>query len=473
VRTLQTAGTPTGQTAKPSAFPAPGTFGVTQRITLLCATPGATIHYTLDGRTPDRSSPTFDAYQLPVLEAIDDGERGVSTTYTVKAFAIGDGLAPSEVATFTYAIDRRDKDTYLTTEVGPGIHMIRDFDDTKMYLVIGSARALLVDAGLGTGNLRALVERMIGDRPLDVVITHGHPDHIAAMGQFQDHYSVFMNHRDLPMVQGFVERMGYRIDPEQIDDLREGVEFDLGDRTLKVYEVPGHSAGHTVLFDEASGILLASDAVGSNRPTISDSLWMQFPGMAPIDDYLSALQIFRSKVAGKITEIHGGHNDVPFAGETYLDNLQHAAQLLVDQGEEVLVPSLRPTDAWQVVVGDRLSDPNWAAINVAKGRCLSAAPEKIATLSNLQVEHARLEPAFNPHHDTYTVVVDPAVGAFAITPTATSGRHRSLTIDGAAHRSGAPHRVQLGQGEPLVTIVVTSPDGSASQTYTLALSRTA
>jgi glyoxylase-like metal-dependent hydrolase (beta-lactamase superfamily II) len=66
------------------------------------------------------------------------------------------------------------------------------------------------------------------------------------MGQFQDHYNVYMNHRDLPMVQGFVERLGYRIDLEQIDDLREGVVFDLGDRTLKVYEVPGHSAGHIV-----------------------------------------------------------------------------------------------------------------------------------------------------------------------------------------------------------------------------------
>jgi hypothetical protein len=43
--------------------------------------------------------------------------------------------------------------------------MIRDFDDTKLYVVIGSARALLVDAGLGTGDLRGLVEALIGDRP--------------------------------------------------------------------------------------------------------------------------------------------------------------------------------------------------------------------------------------------------------------------------------------------------------------------
>jgi hypothetical protein len=139
----------------------------------------------------------------------------------------------------------------------------------------------------------------------------------------------------------------------------------------------------------------------------------------------------------------------------------------------VFVPSLRPTDACQVVVGDRLSDPNWAAINVAKGRCLSAAPEKIATLSNLQLQRARLEPGFMPHHDTYTVVVDPAANAFAITPTATSGRHQSLTIDGAAHRSGVAHWVQLGDGEPQVTIAVTSPNGTVSQTYKLAVTRTA
>jgi hypothetical protein len=114
MRTVPMTGSPTHQTAMPSAFPAPGTFGVTQRITLLCSTPGATIHYTIDGSTPDRSSPTFDAYHLPVLEAINDGDRGVSTTYTVKAFAVSDRLAPSDVATFTYVIDRRAKDAYLS-----------------------------------------------------------------------------------------------------------------------------------------------------------------------------------------------------------------------------------------------------------------------------------------------------------------------------------------------------------------------
>ena len=62
---------------------------------------------------------------------------------------------------------------------------------------------------------------------------------------------------------------------------------------------------------------------------------------------------------------------MPLYGEAYLDNLQRAAQTLVDGGVDVLVPSLRPTGVWQVVTGDRLTDPNWAAINVSKETCLS------------------------------------------------------------------------------------------------------
>ena len=59
--------------ATPTAFPAAGTYAVTTRITLLCDTPGATIHYTTDGSVPTPASAVFDAYNLPVLEAINDG----------------------------------------------------------------------------------------------------------------------------------------------------------------------------------------------------------------------------------------------------------------------------------------------------------------------------------------------------------------------------------------------------------------
>lgn len=456
--------------AAPTAFPDSGTFGVTQRVTLLSATPDATIHFTLDGTLPTTDSPVFDPFDLPVLEAINDGDRGVATPYVIRALAARPGMATSPVARFDYLIDRRDKGTYLATELHPGIHRIRDFDDTKMVLIVGSMRALLIDAGLGNGNLRGFVEAMTGGLPLDLVITHGHPDHIAATAQFQGNQcKVFLNRRDRPMVERFDDEMGLRIDMEGIDDLEEGMVFNLGDRRLDVYAVPGHSPGHMVLFDEASGLLFASDAVGSNRPTIPDSLWMQFPDMSPIDEYLSALQVFRAKVGGKIKETYGGHNDTVIYGEAYLDNLQKAAQRLVDEGEAALLPSLRPTNAWQVVVGDRLNDPNWAAINVAKQTCLSVPAAEIATLSNLDVPGAELLPSFTPSQFDYTAILESTEPAAEIVATTTATLHRALTVNGHGAPSGAPFGVILTPGLNSFFIEVTAPNGINRHTYRLAL----
>lgn len=460
-----------GRVAAPTAFPDSGTFGVTERITLFSATPAATIHYTTDGSVPTAASAIFDPYKLPALEAVNVDEKGITSVYTIKALAMKAGMEASEVATFTYTINRRSKDVYLAKEIHPGLQMILDFDDTKMFLVTGSERALLIDAGLGAGDLRSFVEGLTGGLPLEVVITHGHPDHIAVMGQFQPGYNVYMHHHDLPLAETFVKQMGYVIDLDRIIDIREGFVFDLGNRRLKVYEVPGHSAGSIVLFDEENGILFAGDAIGSNRPTIVDSLWMQFPGMAMIDEYLSTLQVFRSKVRGKIKEIFGGHNDLPIYGEQYLDNLQQAAQMLVDYGEDILVPSLRPTDAWQVISGNRLTDPNWAAINVAKEACLTVPPGKLATLSNLQVGGATLQPGFKPTGFHYSAEVAATVTKIEMTPTATSNRYQELTLNHKPVRSGKAFSAQLEKGENRFVITVTSPDGSATQTYTLVITR--
>ena len=447
--------------ATPTAFPAAGTYAVTTRITVLCDTPGATIHYTTDGSVPTTASALFDAYNLPVLEAINDGNTGIRTAYTIQAIAVADGVH-SAVARFDYVIDRRDVDAYISTEVMPGLHMILDYDDTKMYLVVGSERAMLVDAGLGRGNLRAFVEGIIGTKPLDVFITHGHPDHVAAMGQFEDAYNVYMSHHDLAMARSFKESMGFALDLSALIDIHEGMRFDLGGWVFDVYAVPGHSVGSMVLFDESRGLLIAGDAFGSNRPSISDSLWMQFPGMLPIDQYLGSLLTIRAKLAGRIKTIYGGHNDVPMRGEGYLDALQVAAQRLVDEGESVLVPSLRPTTAWQVVEGDRLTDPNWAAINVAKGSCLSTDHRAIATLALVRcgthiidVAPRMVLPALAPGEVAQTVCVTPTSSA------------ATVHVDGQLVGAGRPFRVLAGQS---VTVLVTASNQVAGSSFQVEVS---
>lgn len=453
--------------ATPTASPDSGLFDVTHQITLTCATPGALIYYTLDGTTPNGTTTLFNPYRLIPIEAKSDGEKGLRTRYIVRAIAVKEGMEDSEVATFVYTVNRRDKNEYVSKEIHPGIWMISDYDNDKMFLVRGHEKALLIDAGYGSGNLREYVESLTEGLPLEVLITHAHPDHVALVGQFQDDFNVYMHRLDMPRLNTFIKVNHFEIDTAKIKDVVEGFVFDLGGRKLKVYEVPGHSAGSIVLMDEENGYLFSGDAVGSNRATIVDSVWMQMPGMALIDEYLSTLRVFRSKVGGRLKEIFTGHNDQPIIGETYLNNLERAAQNLVDWGDEVLVPSFRPPDVSQVIVGDRFTDPNWVSINVTKDKYLTRLPEEIATLSNLQLSAATLDVGFIPSHYRYNAVVDKRVTTIRITLTATSSRYRGIKINGASVKSGVPYTANLAAGDNQFAIVVTAPNGKTTHRYTL------
>jgi glyoxylase-like metal-dependent hydrolase (beta-lactamase superfamily II) len=456
--------------AAPTAFPSPGTYPYALQVTLRSATPGSLIHYTIDGTTPTSASPVFDPQRPIPLAAVSEGGKGQRREYTVAAVAVA-GEATSTVVRFAYVTVRRDKDAYVAAEVRPGVFMIADDETDKLYLVKGTRRALLIDTGMGTGDLRGYIDRLAGGLPLDVAITHAHPDHLAQVGQFQKDRDVYMNRLDLPMLERFRPMLGADVAPERIKDAREGCVFDLGDRRLVVHELPGHTPGSIVLMDGAAGILWSGDAIGSNRPAIPDAAWLQMPGMAPVDVYLSSLQAFRSRVRGRVKAIYTGHNDVALVGETYLDNLQRAAQRLVDEGAGILEPSLRPQGAWWVVAGDRLTDPDWAAINVSKETCLTAPPEKMATLSLLEVTPGSLAEPFESGRERLAATVPAGAEQVAITATTTSSRARTLRIDGVAVKPGSAHVVRLKKGENVLPLQVTSPDGTATRTYTLTIAR--
>ena len=76
--------------ATPTFSPAGGKYTSTQNVTISCDTDDATIHYTTDGTTPTTSSATYGS-------AIH-----VSSTTTIKAIAVAEGMDNSAVAEATY-----------------------------------------------------------------------------------------------------------------------------------------------------------------------------------------------------------------------------------------------------------------------------------------------------------------------------------------------------------------------------------
>ena len=357
----------------PTAFPPSGTFSTTESVTLLDSDPGATIHYTLDGSVPGAASPVFDRWRLIFVAGLYDGNRGLKRHYTIRAIAMKDGHPSSPISRFEYLIDRRDRTAYVSREILPGVRMIRDSDNDKMFLLKGSKESLLIDTGMGRGNLAAYVARFAGAQPLAVVFTHDHGDHIGQADQFVRHSTEYIGARDRQGLSRFLESRGIApaVIAKHVVPVHDGERIDIGDRELTLYAVPGHTPGSIVVFDPKTAVLFSGDAFGSNSPTIPDAAWMQFDP-DPLDQYLAQVKRVRSRLGHRVRYILTGHNDRPLIGEAYLDNLERAVQLLLDHGDTVLVPSYRPAGLFQVIVGDRLHDPNWVAVNVDRAHYLPA-----------------------------------------------------------------------------------------------------
>ncbi|MBO6010323.1 MAG: MBL fold metallo-hydrolase [Oscillospiraceae bacterium] len=151
------------------------------------------------------------------------------------------------------------------------------------YLVVGETGALLIDSGVGQGNVFENA-RSVTDKPLRLVLTHGHGDHTGGAKYFDE---VFAGEKEkLQNVEAKVNRVS------------EGFEFDLGGRVLKVVELPGHTPGSIGLHDEAAGVVFAGDMV-------SQSPIFFIAGERNEDDFIASMDKILSLGAERIYGCHG------------------------------------------------------------------------------------------------------------------------------------------------------------------------
>jgi len=456
----------------PTIFPAPGTYFNTTSLSLLDAVPGAEIHYTWDGSEPNAGSPVFDARGVLFIAGLYDGNKGLKTGYTLRAVAMKAGMQPSEAATFSYQVERRDRTAYVSEEVAPGVRMIRDSDNDKMFLIRGTRSYALIDSGMGRGALRDYISQFTGGLPLVAIWTHSHGDHIGQADQFIAGSMEYVGEADRPAVADFLERHGASREQiaEHLQSVGDGSKIDLGDRALEIVTVPGHTPGSIVVLDPTGGNLFTGDTFGNNSYLPPDVLWMQWPNQPPLDRYFAAVRTARAMLGDRVKLIMTGHNDRPLVGTKYLDNLETALQRAMDEGNAALVPSYRPPGLQQIVVGDRFSDPNWFGVNVNAQTFLPAPPDQIASLTSIDVKGAALTARFTAtEHDYRAIVPGASHGPITISIRPASSRVQSLTVAGKAVRRASPFTVAFDGRAKTVPIVVTAHDGKTTETYRLTL----
>jgi len=188
------------------------------------------------------------------------------------------------------AINTTPKIEKQITQINENTWNISDYFLDNYYVAVGDEYAALIDTGAGIGNIIDDV-RKITDKPIKVLLTHGHLDHLGGMYAFEEAY---MHERDDKLYQehypsvamrkwyietrvpirfpgeGHIEALVEQL-PEEKDltlfpyiPITEGDKIDLGNRILEIYETPGHSPGHVSYLDRANRLLFSGDTINDS-----------------------------------------------------------------------------------------------------------------------------------------------------------------------------------------------------------------
>jgi len=140
---------------------------------------------------------------------------------------------------------------------------------TNCYLVIDkkSSKAIIIDPGDDAD----YVERIIADKnckPLQIVATHGHFDHILAVTELKLAYKIpfLINKKDEFLVgrmqDSAIHFLGINVDPPpSIDGFITQKEITVGGNKLQVIETPGHTPGSICLYSKVDEVLIAGDLI--------------------------------------------------------------------------------------------------------------------------------------------------------------------------------------------------------------------
>ena len=235
------------------------------------------------------------------------------------------------------------KDWFAVREVEPGIHLVGEPGHVNSWLITGSSAAVLFDTGMGISDIKAVVSELT-DRPLRVVNSHHHFDHIGGNQLFPEraiHESgadlvqqqipdewleAYMEYvaEMLAQVPAFedLDQRYFRLlttgtTPRQLPPefdpkawkivptapthlLADGDTIDLGGRKLHVLHTPGHTIDGISLYDDASGALFGGDTI------MTGPIYTHLPTGDPADLARSARRL-ADELRGQVKTIYCQH----------------------------------------------------------------------------------------------------------------------------------------------------------------------
>lgn len=205
-----------------------------------------------------------------------------------------------------YEIEKIDDRLFRITEP-------HHWEHTNLYYYIGETRNLLIDTGTGLKPLKPVLET-IDNKPIDVIITHGHWDHIGNVHEFEH---VYVHEKDLDWVknglplpravvignikkdvkpeflEGFVEPPLKHPNPKPIH------EYTL--EGLEIHHTPGHSPGSISIYDASRKALYAGDLL------YEGTIYCHYESTDP-EELFESMKLLRSL---DVKVVYSGHYQSP------------------------------------------------------------------------------------------------------------------------------------------------------------------
>ncbi len=220
----------------------------------------------------------------------------------------------------------------MPDEIMPGLYRLEvpltgnPLRSINSYIIRGEDHSLIIDAGLNREECDQAVKRGLQSIGIDLrscwfIATHLHADHIGLMWRWAEEGHAparfLIGQADGERIAGWLgwddyvacaavngfppvklqtavqAHPGYRFKaPDQftVEFLHDGDFLECGDYHLRCVSTPGHSPGHTCLYDAGHRLLISGDHIlGDITPNIE----CFYDHLNPLQDYLASLEKVR------------------------------------------------------------------------------------------------------------------------------------------------------------------------------------
>jgi len=259
---------------------------------------------------------------------------------------------------------------YEAQQIYSWLYRIQDPLGVGFYLIEGADRALLFDTGFGVGDIPGAVKSLT-DKPLTVVLGHGHVDHANGAYQFDE---VLMHEADFELcrlhsspefrdniIKGLTDSGAeFDFDPSvwrlagtgNLKKLAFGTVFDLGGLHVEFLDMAGHTAG-------SSGLLIAEHRLLLDSDSANEHCWMFLDETLPIREYITMLE----RVSQLDFDIfYTAHSDAPHPKSDFQRYINVARNASVKKSEpysagemdmSILSPYVYTEDGVSIVFSER------------------------------------------------------------------------------------------------------------------------